>query len=98
MGKVDSERQDDESPAPAASDEASRRRGVMPQRFAALATFGALGSVGLSFVLALVIGTALGVWLDRLTGWSPFCFITFFLLGLVAGIRSVYVTTKKYMK
>ena len=60
--------------------------------------FGTLGSVGLSFVLALVIGTAIGWWLDRMTGWSPVCFIVFFLLGLVAGIRNVYYTTKKFMK
>jgi ATP synthase protein I len=98
MGKVDAEREDDPTPAPAGTEEGARQRGVVPQRFAALATFGALGSVGLSFVLALVIGTALGVWLDRLTGWSPLFFIVFFLLGLVAGIRNVYVTTKKFMK
>jgi ATP synthase protein I len=98
MGKVDAEQQDDATPPPTGPEEGQRRRGVMPQRFAALATFGALGSVGLSFVLALVIGTALGVWLDRVTGWSPLCFIVFFLLGLVAGIRNVYVTTKKFMK
>jgi len=98
MGKVDAEEKDDATPPPAAAEESERRRGVMPQRFGALATFGALGSVGLSFVLALVIGTALGVWLDRVTGWSPLFFIVFFLLGLVAGIRNVYVTTKKFMK
>jgi len=99
MGKVGAEREeDDATPAPAGTEESERRRGVMPQRFGALATFGALGSIGLSFVLALVIGTALGIWLDRLTGWSPTFFILFFLLGLVAGIRNVYVTTKKYMK
>lgn len=67
-------------------------------RLEAMRTFGTLGSVGLSFVLALVIGTALGWWLDKVTGWSPVCFIVFFLLGLVAGIRNVYITTKKFMK
>lgn len=67
-------------------------------RLDALRTFGELGSVGLSFVLALVIGTAVGWWLDKVTGWSPICFIVFFLLGLIAGIRNVYYTTKKFMK
>ncbi len=61
-------------------------------------TFGELSAVGLSFVLALVIGTAVGWWLDKLTGWSPICFIVFFVLGLIAGIRNVYYTTKKFMK
>ena len=67
-------------------------------RFEAFRTFGELGSVGLSFVLALVIGTAVGWWLDRMTGWSPICFIVFFVLGLIAGIRNVYCTTKKFLK
>lgn len=67
-------------------------------RLEAFRTFGQLSSVGLSFVLAVVIGTAIGWWLDRITGWSPICFILFFLLGLVAGIRNVYYTTKKFMK
>ena len=98
MGKVDSQRDDEATRAPDGAEQDARPRGVIPQRFGALATFGALGSVGLSFVLALVIGTALGLWLDRLTGWSPVFFIVFFLLGLVAGIRNVYVTTKKFMK
>jgi ATP synthase protein I len=74
------------------------RRPAAFAKFEALGTFGMLGSVGLSFVIALVIGTALGWWLDKVTGWSPLFFIVFFLLGLVAGIRNVYITTKKYMK
>jgi ATP synthase protein I len=80
---------------PSHLDEARRTASA---RFEAVGTFGMLGSVGLSFVLALVIGTALGYWLDKLTGWSPVFFIVFFVLGLAAGIRNVYVTTKKYMK
>ena len=67
-------------------------------RLEAMRTFGTLGSVGLSFVIAIVIGAALGLWFDRLTGWSPICFIVFFLIGLVAGIRNVYYTTRKFMK
>jgi ATP synthase protein I len=63
-----------------------------------LRTYGNLASVGLAFVIAIVIGAALGWWLDRITGWSPIGFIVFFILGLVAGIRNVYYMTKKFMK
>ena len=98
-GKVDDEPRrppPDEPPVtPSRLDEARR---TVSARYEAIGTFGMLGSVGLSFVLALVIGTALGYWLDKLTGWSPVFFIVFFILGLAAGIRNVYVTTKKYMK
>jgi ATP synthase protein I len=94
---------DDERRDPAGTDAPSRPRAEGTRRpafarFEALGTFGTLGSVGLAFVLALVIGTAVGWWLDKLTGWSPLFFILFFLLGLAAGIRNVYVTTKKFMK
>ncbi len=52
-------------------------------------TLGALSSVGLAFVLAIVIGAAIGYWLDRLTGLSPLFFILFFFFGLAAGIVNV---------
>lgn len=58
---------------------------------------GAIGTVGLSFVLSLVIGIAIGKWLDKVTG-AKFFTIVFLLLGLAAGIRSVYIVTKRYLK
>lgn len=63
-------------------------------RFEVMRTFGQVGSLGLSFVIALGIGVALGVWLDRVTGWSPWCFIVFFVLGFAAGVMNVYRTIK----
>jgi ATP synthase protein I len=53
---------------------------------------GALSAVGIAFVLAVVIGAAIGYWLDRLTGLSPLFFILFFFLGLAAGIVNVVRT------
>jgi len=53
-------------------------------------TFGQFGTLGLSFVLALVIGVAIGIWLDRITGWRPWFFVTFFILGFAAGVLNVY--------
>jgi ATP synthase protein I len=61
-------------------------------------TFGAVGTLGLSVVIALVLGTALGLWLDRVTGWSPVCFIVGFLLGLAAGILNIYRTMSRLPK
>ena len=59
---------------------------------------GALSTVGLSFVLAIVIGTAAGWWIDRLLGSSPWGFLIGFALGLVAGVLNVLRTTRLYMK
>jgi len=57
-------------------------------------TFGALGSVGLSFVLAIVIGAGVGLLIDRWIGWGHWGFFVFFFLGLVAGIINVYRVSK----
>jgi ATP synthase protein I len=60
-------------------------------------SIGALSSVGLSFVLAVVIGAWLGWLLDRWFGTDPFLFILFFFLGMIAGIVNVY-RSAKFMK
>ena len=64
-------------------------------RFEVARTFGQLGTLGLSFVIALAIGVALGTWLDRVTGWSPVFFIVFFVLGFAAGVLNVYRTISR---
>ncbi|MGE5359194.1 MAG: AtpZ/AtpI family protein, partial [Bacteroidales bacterium] len=57
---------------------------------------GALSSVGIAFVLAVVIGFAAGYGLDRLTGLSPLFTILFFFFGLAAGILNVVRTANAY--
>ncbi len=55
-----------------------------------LRTLGQLSTVGLSFVLALVLGFGGGYWLDGWLGTRPwFAFIGFFV-GLAAGVLNVY--------
>lgn len=87
-----------EQPSAPVRKDASATRQAASARFEALAAAGAVGTVGLSFVLAVVIGTALGWWLDKVTGWSPVCLLVFFFVGLAAGFRNVWVVTRKYMK
>ncbi len=64
-------------------------------RLDVMRTFGQLGTIGLSFVVAVAMGVALGTWLDRVTGWAPWCFITFFVLGFAAGVLNVYRTISR---
>jgi ATP synthase protein I len=61
-------------------------------------TVGALSTVGLSFVLAIVIGVAAGWWLDDRLGTSPWGFLVCFFLGLAAGVLNVYRITSRYLK
>lgn len=85
-------------PAPARSRLATDAKRLAEDRVAAAQTIASVGTLGLSFVFALAIGTALGLWLDRVTGWSPWFFFTFFLLGLAAGVLNVYRTFKNLPK
>jgi ATP synthase protein I len=60
-------------------------------------TIGALSTVGFSFVLAIVLGAALGYFLDRWLGTGPWLFVLFFFVGLAAGILNVYRTARKFL-
>ena len=61
-------------------------------------TLGALSTVGFSFVLAILMGTAIGYFLDRWLGTSPWLFFLFLAMGLAAGVLNVYRTAGKFLK
>jgi ATP synthase protein I len=61
-------------------------------------SIGALSTVGLSFVLAIVLGSWFGYLLDKWFGTGPWFFLLFFVLGMVAGIVNVYRTANKFIK
>jgi ATP synthase protein I len=41
-------------------------------------------------VSALVVGAALGFWLDRWLGTFPWLFLLFFVVGGAAGVLNIY--------
>ena len=61
-------------------------------------TIGALSTVGLSFVLAIVIGAGIGYLLMTRFGLGSWVFLLFFVLGVVAGILNVYRTAGRFLK
>lgn len=61
-------------------------------------TIGALSTVGFAFVLAIVLGAAIGWWLDAQLGTGPWLFFLFFFFGLAAGIVNVYRTAGRFLK
>jgi F0F1-type ATP synthase assembly protein I len=55
-----------------------------------LRLIGQLSTVGLSFVLALVMGFGGGYWLDGRLGTGPWLAFLGFFVGLLAGVLNVY--------
>src|SRR3954465_8132837 len=67
-------------------------------RSSAVQSYGEVATLGLSFVIALVIGTLIGWWLDNKFGWAPYGGLTGLAFGLAAGVRSAYVVLKPVLK
>ena len=61
-------------------------------------TIGALSTVGISFVLAMLIGFGCGYYLDKWLGTGPWLLLVFTLFGLAAGITNVYRTAGRFLK
>lgn len=58
-------------------------------------TVGELGTLGLSFVLALAIGTGAGLWVDNRFGWSPWGMLVGLAIGFAAAVLNVYRITSR---
>ena len=62
----------------------------MPDSPSTLRMLGQLSSVGMSFVLALMMGFGGGYWLDGQLGTAPWLAFIGFFVGLSAGVLNVY--------
>ena len=58
-------------------------------------TVGEIGTLGLAFVMALVIGTAAGMWVDRQFATAPWGILIGFLFGFAAAILNVVRITRR---
>jgi len=63
-----------------------------------LREFAYFSSIGLSMALSIFIGLAIGVWLDRKFGTSPWLMFVFLGMGIVAGYRNIGLAIKKSRK
>ena len=55
---------------------------------------GQVGTIGLSFVIALLLGLGAGIWLDRTLDTQPWLSFIGFFCGLAAGVLNVYRVLK----
>ncbi len=51
--------------------------------------------IGIELVLAVAVGGAIGWYLDKWLGTTPWLLIIFFFLGVAAGFRNVYKAAQK---
>lgn len=58
-------------------------------------TVGELGTLGLSFVLAIVLGTAAGLWVDKTFGSNPWGTLVGFAMGCAAAVLNVVRITRR---
>jgi ATP synthase protein I len=60
-----------------------------------LYSFLTYGTLGLEMGLSLVIGLAIGYYLDRRFGTAPIFLIIFMIFGILAGMKRIYTLWKK---
>lgn len=61
-------------------------------------TLGFLSSLGISMVAATFIGLAMGYYLDRWLGTSPWLTLIFLVFGIVSGFRNIFLLTQRELK
>jgi ATP synthase protein I len=61
-------------------------------------SLGFLSGVGISLVAAILIGLAMGYYLDQWLGTAPWMLLLFLLFGIIAGFRNIYILTDRELK
>jgi ATP synthase protein I len=59
---------------------------------------GRLSTIGIEIALSVVVGALSGRWLDGKFDTTPYLTVTGIILGVVAGFRSLYRTTREEQK
>ncbi|MBE0597664.1 MAG: AtpZ/AtpI family protein [Desulfuromonadales bacterium] len=71
----------------------------MPEdRSRLIRNLGFLSSVGISMVAATFIGLAMGYYLDRWLGTTPWLTLIFLLFGIIAGFRNIFILTQRELR
>ncbi len=52
-------------------------------------------SLGFQIALSIVIGLAIGIYLDRRFGTTPWLTLIFLGMGIVAGFRNIWIALEK---
>ncbi|BAI81192.1 conserved hypothetical protein [Deferribacter desulfuricans SSM1] len=52
-------------------------------------------SIGISVVAAIMIGTGMGVYLDKIFNTKPYLTLLFMVLGVIAGFKNIFYFIKR---
>lgn len=61
-------------------------------------SLGFLSSVGICMVASIVIGLAMGYYLDKWLNTAPWLTLIFMVLGIVSGFRNIFILTNRELK
>jgi ATP synthase protein I len=61
-------------------------------------SLGFLSSVGICMVASILIGMAMGYYLDQWLGTAPWMLLTFLGFGIASGFRNIFILTKRELK
>ena len=50
-----------------------------------------MSQLSLQLLIPILIGVAGGIWLDGISGWSPWCVLIGTIIGIAAAFRNLYV-------
>lgn len=56
-----------------------------------------IGAIGLHLVSGIIVGIAVGYYLDKVFDTSPILTIVFFILGVITGFYNMYKDVVKYV-
>ena len=61
-------------------------------------SLGFLSSVGISMVASILIGMAMGYYLDQWLGTKPWMLLIFLGFGIASGFRNIFILTSRELK
>ena len=61
-------------------------------------SLGFLSSVGISLVASILIGLAMGYYLDQWLDTGPMFTLIMLLMGIISGFRNVYILTNRELR
>lgn len=61
-------------------------------------SLGFLSSVGICMVASIMIGMAMGYYLDQWLGTAPWMLLIFLGFGIVSGFRNIFILTNRELR